>query len=204
MEEFTVNLSSCACSLGNSGTKSLMRSISRHVDPHRTVKTHINMLLERSEIYEEDASHIAELLNNTSIVHTLTMNCNPLGDKGLQSISKSLKKNTSLTVLSVGKCNISDTGVASLAEALKVNTTLKRLNIDDNDAITDSGLRCLAGVLSRNSDLEELDIPRHLRVDIARDIINCERQRCGLTYIQVNGQYKEYIRNLGCATRTVV
>ena len=44
---FTVNLNSC--SLGDAGTKSLMRSISRHIDPHSTVNTHLDLLLEENK-----------------------------------------------------------------------------------------------------------------------------------------------------------
>ena len=50
---FTVNLNSC--SLGDAGTKSLMRSISRHIDPHSTVNTHLDLLLEENKIHEEGA-----------------------------------------------------------------------------------------------------------------------------------------------------
>ena len=53
-----------SCSLGDAGTKSLMQSM----DPHSTVNTHLDILLESNEIHEEDASHIAEVLNRTSIL----------------------------------------------------------------------------------------------------------------------------------------
>ena len=86
---FGVDLTSC--SLGDAGTKSLMRSISRHTDPHSTVNTHLNMWLERNEIHEEGASHIAEVQNNTSVVNGLWLHGNPIGDKGLQTIFNSPK-----------------------------------------------------------------------------------------------------------------
>ena len=85
-KEFRVDLYNCF--LGDAGTKSLMQSICRSVDPHRTVNTHLVM---RLGIHEEGASHIAELLNSTSIVSTLKLGGNPIGDKGLQTIFDALK-----------------------------------------------------------------------------------------------------------------
>ena len=60
---FKVDLNSC--SLGDAVTKSLMHSISRHIDPHSAVNTHLDMELGRNEIHEEGASHIAEVQKNT-------------------------------------------------------------------------------------------------------------------------------------------
>ena len=87
-KEFKVNLSNC--SLGEAGTKSLMCSISRHVDCHSKVNRHLNMDLIRNEIHEEGASHIANLLNSTIIVSTLRILDNPLGTKGIKSIFNAL------------------------------------------------------------------------------------------------------------------
>ena len=182
---FKVDLSHC--SLGDAGTKSLMRSISRHIDPHSTVNTLLSMWLERNEIHEEGASHIAEVLNNTSIVSGLRLRDNPIGDKGLQTIFNSLKQNNTLKILNVSGCGMTDAGVPSLAEAMNINTTLKGLYINGNDAITDNGLSCLVEVLSRSSRLVELVIPGRLKVDEVRKTINEARERSGLEAIKVNG-----------------
>ena len=93
---FRVALNSC--SLGDAGTKSLMCSIIyiRHIDPHSIVNTHLNVVLFYNEIHEESASHIAEVLNNTSIVRGLLLSFNPMCDKGLQTIFNSLKQNNTL------------------------------------------------------------------------------------------------------------
>ena len=98
-EVFEVNLDSCA--LGDAGTKNLMRSISRHRDPHSpsTVNPHLDMWLRWNEIHEEGASHIAEVLNNTSVLHGLWLTGNSIGDKELQTIISSLKQNNTLKVL---------------------------------------------------------------------------------------------------------
>ena len=85
-KEFEVNLSNC--SLGDAGTKSLMCSIRRHIDNHSTVNRHLYMDLGSNDIHEEGASHIADLLNSTSIVSTCTLRLvgNRIGAKGIKSL----------------------------------------------------------------------------------------------------------------------
>ena len=183
-KEFIVNLNNC--SLGDAGTKSLMCSISRHINPHSTVNRHLNMYLRNNEIHEEGASHIADLLNNTSTVSTLWLDGNPIGDLGLLSIFNILKANKTLKWLRVASCSMTDTGVSSLASALNTNNTLERLDIRNNDAITENGLTCLVEVLSRSSGLVKLLIPR---LDKVRKTINEARQRSGLAAIEVNSKY---------------
>ena len=187
VKEFRVILYNC--SLGDAGTKSLMCSISRHIDPHSTVNRHLIMDLMSNEIHEEGASHIADLLNSTSRVSTLRIYGNPIGDLGLQSIFNILKVNKTLKGLSVARCSMTDTGVASLASALNTNNTLETLHIYGNNAITENGLTCLVEVLSRSSGLVELFIPRCLGVDKVRKTINKARQRSGLAAIRVYGKY---------------
>ena len=236
---FTVDLNSC--SLGDAGTKNLMSGISRHIIvPHNT---HLGIVLRSNEIHEEGASHIAEVLHNTSIVSALwlgvnpigdkglqtifnglkqnntlkrldvsrcgitdvgvvsslaeTMNIlnakienleisgNPIGDKGLQAIFNCLKQNNSLKVLDISHCGMTDAGVSSLAEAMNINTALERLYMYGNDAITDNGLICLVKVLSRNSRLVRLRLPRHLKVNEVSKTINEARERRGLEVMEL-------------------
>ena len=172
------------CSLGDTGTKSLMQSIYRSIDPHSTVYTHLDMSLESNEIHE-GASHIAEVLNSTSIVSTLLLYGNPIGDKGLQTIFDALKRNKTLKCLNVSYCGMTDTGVASLADALHTNNTLETLYINDNEAITKNGLTCLVEPLSRHSGMVSLFIADHLGVYKVRKIINEARKRNGLPDINV-------------------
>ena len=176
------------CSLGDAGTKSLMRSISRHIDPHSTVNTHLNIVLERNEIHKEGASHIAEILKSTGIVRELWLghtSGNPVGDDGLQTIFNSLKQNNTLKILNISFCGMTDAGVPSLAKAMNINTTLERLSIYGNDTITDNGLTCLMEVLSRCSRLVALGISSHLKVDEVRKTINEARERSGLEAVEV-------------------
>ena len=104
-----------------------MDSISRHIDRHSAIKTHVDMSLKKNEIHEEGASYIAELLNNTRIVSAMSLGNNPIHDKGLQTIFYSLKRNNTLKVLDVSHCCMTEAGLPSLAEAMKLNTTLEKL-----------------------------------------------------------------------------
>ena len=145
------------CSLGDAGTKSLMRYISRHVDPHSTVSTHLDMGLGLNEIHEEGASHIAEVLDNTNIVSRLRLYRNPIGDEGLQTIFNRLKQNNTLKTLNVSYCDMTDAGVPSLAEAMNINTTLESLDICDNP-IGDKGLQTIFNGLKQNNTLRFLNV----------------------------------------------
>ena len=187
VKEFAVNLDSC--SLGDAHIKSLMRSISRHINPHSTVNTHIIIRLDYNDIHEEGASHVADMLNSTSIVSALYLYGNPIGDKGLQTIFNTLKQNKTLKLLNIAGCGMTDTGIASLADALKSNNTLETLYINGNNEITDKGLTCLTEVLSSSSALVQLVIPFHSAVDEVRKTINEARQRSGLAAIGVYSKY---------------
>lgn len=159
---FKVDLDNC--SLGDGGTKSLMKSILQSINQHSTGNTHLVTSLWMNEIHE-DALHIAELLNSTGIVSALWLGGNPIGGKGLQAIFDALKHNKAVKIQSVSYCGVTDTGLASLAEALQTNNTLERLYIG-NSTITESGLTYFIDVLSRNlnSGLVELWMPVHLAV----------------------------------------
>ena len=187
VKEFTVYLNSC--SLGDAHIKSLMHSISRHINPHSTVNTHIDMWLANNDFHEEGASHVADMLNSTSIVSKLFLYNNPIGGKGLQTIFNALKQNKTLKCLNIDRCGMTDTEMASLADALKSTNTLERLYINGNKEITDKGLTCLTEVLSSSSALVRLRIPKHLAVDEVSKTINEARQRSGLADIEVYSKY---------------
>ena len=188
VKQLTVYLTGCL--LGDAGTKSLIQSICRSVDPHSPVNTHVSIHLWYNGIHEEGASHIAEVLNRTGIVSMLSLCHNPIGDKGLQTIFDTLKQNNTLKYLNVAYCEMTDTGVASLADALHTNNTLETLYIYGSYA-TENGLTCLVEVLSGYSGLVELGLPNHLRSSVykMKKTINESRKRSGLAAIVVFSKY---------------
>jgi Ran GTPase-activating protein (RanGAP) involved in mRNA processing and transport len=108
-------------------------------------------------IHKEGASHIAQLLNSTSIVSSLWLLGNPIGDKGLQTIFDALKHNQSLKCLSVYACGMIYTGVASLADALHTNNTLETLDISLSK-ISPEGASYIAAVLNGTNVLSDLNM----------------------------------------------
>ena len=187
-KKFRVYLSNC--SLGDAGTKSLMNSISRHIDQYSTVNTYLDLNLSRNNIQEKGASYIADQLNSNRMVSMLWLHGNPIGDKGLQNIFNALKPNKTLKRLDISYCNMTDTGVDSLATALNVNYTLETIYIFGNDAMTNNGLARLVEVLSRNplTRLVALWISSHFGVDQVEKTINEARQIRGLAAIKVYGK----------------
>ena len=188
-----VKLNLYNCSLGDTGIKSLIHSISRYVNPCSTAKSYLNMWLGHNDITEDGVSHIADMLTSTSIVSTLWLYGNPIGDKGLQTIFNALKQNKTLKYLNIGICRMTDTGIASLAECLKTNNTLEELDISGNEEVTEEGLKCLVQALSGSSGIVELVMPIRLRVDEVKKTINDARRRSGLVAIEVS--VGEFIAN---------
>ena len=56
-----------------------------------------------------------------------------IGDEGAQSLSESLKFNSTLTSLTLAWNNIGSSGAQSLSESLKFNSTLTTLHLLDNN-----------------------------------------------------------------------
>ena len=136
---------------------------------------------------------LADVMSTNKTLETVRIGYNKLGDRGITLLSGVLKQNNALKCLTVAGCGMTDTGVASLADALHTNNTLETLRIDGNDTLTENGLTCFVEVLSRNSGLVTLWLPRHLRssMDKVQKSINEARKRSGLTAIEVDGKYFE-------------
>ena len=184
VEKFRVSLYNCT--IGDAGAKNLMQDICRSLGPDSRVNIHLDLSLRINKIHEEGASHIAEVLNRTSVISRLQLGDNPIGDRGLQPIFDALKQNTTLKYLDIDGCDMTDAGVASLAYGLYTNNTLEELHLQGNGAVTDEGISCLADALSRNSTLVKLEVPHHLGVITVRKIINEAKGRNGLPDIEIN------------------
>ena len=153
---FQVDLDNC--SLGDTGTKSLMQSIYKDINPCTVICTYLIMYLNDNDIGEEGASHIAEMLSKTRIVRNLSLKNNPgISDAGATLIAKSVKQNNVLKTLSLSKCGITSKGTKDIAVAITEHPSLKRLLIHNN-AFGDEGVAHLAEGLKHNQTLKYLDI----------------------------------------------
>ena len=153
---FQVDLDNC--SLGDTGTKSLIQSICRDINPCTVIHTHLIMYLNDNEINEEGASHIAEMLSKTRMVRNLSLKNNPgISDVGTTLIAKGVKQNSVLKSLSLSKCGITSKGVKNLAVAIAEHPSLKTLLIHNN-GLGDEGVTYIAESIKHNQTLKHLDI----------------------------------------------
>ena len=165
-----------------------MCSLSRKTDSDVDVCPNIGLDLCGNEICERGASYISKALQNTNILVALWLSFNPIGDHGLQTIFRGLKKNKTLKNFSIAKCCMTDIGMTSLAETIRINKSIVNLDINHNDDITDKGLLCLVQVLSTNSTIKllKLRIPDD-KANAVWTNVNQSRGKLGLKLIQVNG-----------------
>ena len=80
-----------------------------------------------------------------------------IGSSGTQSLSESLKFNSTLTTLYLSGNNFGDEGTQSISESLKFNSTLTTLNLYGN-YIGSSGTQSISESLKFNSNLTTLHL----------------------------------------------
>ena len=93
----TVDLYSC--SIGDQGCKFLVRGLCKCLNAQSKITSQLNLNLSVNDIHEEGIHHIAQLLQNTSVVRKLELTNNPIGDGGLKRLCEALSTNTTLEEL---------------------------------------------------------------------------------------------------------
>ena len=155
---FRVSLGSC--SLEDTGTKILMQSFCRNLVPHSAneLTGHIYLCLDHNEITNNGALYIADALKTTTALKRLNLWGNPIGDKGLQSITEALITNTSLITLDLFQCKLKITkeNGPTLIEMLQRNRSLRELHLSYSSAITDSEVTFIVEGLKENTTLKAL------------------------------------------------
>ena len=149
----TVNLG--GCSIGDQGCKFLVRGLYKCLNTQSNITSQLNLHLSINDIHEEGIHHIAQLLQNTSVVRELVLDGNHIGDidAGLKRLCEALFTNTTLEELHLSYCSINSGPL--LGQLLSENTSLHYLNLQGNK-ITDC---CsIAAGLSRNRTLRELQM----------------------------------------------
>ena len=149
----TVDLDGCSigCSIGDQGCKFLVRGLSKCLNAQSKITSQLNLDISSNDIHEEGIHHIAQLLQNTSVVRELVLTHNPIGDGGLKRLCEALSTNTTLEKLRLAYCSINSGPL--LGQLLSENTSLHRLSLSSNE-ITD--YRSVAAGLSKNRTLREL------------------------------------------------
>ena len=80
-----------------------------------------------------EAKMFSGIIQYNSVLHTLNIAHNELGDSGIAEISESLKKNRVLHTLDLSHNDITCKGAKKLVETLQDNKVLKTLNISNNN-----------------------------------------------------------------------
>ena len=118
---------------------------------------HISYVKLETGIWKYHVESLSKALSvNSSLTH-LDLMGNSIGDSGTASLCQALAVNSSLTNLNLGWNYISDSGAASLSQALAVNSSLTKLDLSGN-SISDSGAASLSQALEVNSSLANLDL----------------------------------------------
>ena len=156
--EFNVNLDTCF--VGDAGTKILMQSLCRSLDPHSKITGHLCLILDFNGITEVGASYIAEVLRTTSALRKLNLWFNPICSKVLQSITDALITNTSLIKLDLRSCSltITEENGPTLTRMLQRNKTLRELDLSRNSNLSDHQASFIINGLKENTTLKTLDL----------------------------------------------
>ena len=115
--------------------------------------------LQNNYIHEDGAASIAKVLQcDSSVITSLNLNSNPIGGKGLQSISEALITNMSLVELDLHHCSLvmSEENGQVVTEMLCKNKSLRRLDLSYNSGVSETGLYYILEGLTNNSTLKEL------------------------------------------------
>ena len=102
-------------------------------------------------ITEIEAKTFSKVIHCNSVLHTLNIAQNELGDDGIAIISESLKENTMLHTLNLSYNDITHAGAKELAGAIQINEVLKNLNISNNNICGEGAVAIL------NSNLQKLN-----------------------------------------------
>ena len=166
-DEFRVDLRDC--SIDDHKCQCLTRCLCRCPVPNSTATGWLHIDLLGNDVRERGAQCIADVLQNTSIVHTLILGCDDLSGSniipecGLKCILDSLLTNCSLVSLKLSGsffCNdvlkITQESGPILCQMLQRNKTLTELVLSGNSGVSDTGAFFIAEGLKLNTSLRTL------------------------------------------------
>lgn len=126
--------------------------------------------LDNCAIGDEGAEEVGRALEDS------TRNCkklylvgNNIGDRGIMSIAKALRTNSTLTYLNLGMNKIGNEGAKEIATALKSNATLQTLSLARN-SVAIEGATAIATALETNCTLSNLYLDNNVGSTILAQI----------------------------------
>ncbi|KAF8957929.1 hypothetical protein BGZ46_002072, partial [Entomortierella lignicola] len=138
----------------------LSRDFIRLSNLHPRSSSHLQMLslgMNATPISASDFRVLVNSLKIDSILTTLDLQNNSLGNRGAVALSEALKTNTVLVALDLRNNLIETEGTVALTEALKINTTLTTLDLRRNP-VGRLGALALSDVLETNTTLTSLNL----------------------------------------------
>ena len=109
------------------------------------------------------ARYIGELLHVNSVLRTLKMGWNNIGDSGITVIARTLGRSR-IKKLNVRFCEITVTGAKELALGLSLNFSITELDVCDNP-ITVEGARIVLQSAVNNGVCEEINMDSNYATD---------------------------------------
>ena len=105
------------------------------------------------------AQRIGRALAENTVLKTLTINGNHIGERGVEHICAGLRTNRTLTELNLCGNQVGDTGAAALARIIQPNAhpALVKLDLRHND-ISDIGFASIASSIAEGGRLTSLDL----------------------------------------------
>ena len=118
------------------------------------------LYLDGHSLSQSSAAAMSDVIaNNASTLEEVYLDCNKLGDNGLEKLSESLKLCRKLRVLSLSSNGLTSRSGATLSDVLCKLPTLERLDVNGNQ-LGDSGMEQLAHGLQFCTCLQRLDISK--------------------------------------------
>ena len=154
--------------------------------------TLIELYMEGCHISSESAVKLAAALCENTILRSLNLTNNPIGEhvEGVTAVAKMLAENKTLTNLYLRICHISSEGAVELAAALNKNSTLKSLYLDHN-LIGVKGASSMSDMLQHNTSLEKLYLDDDsVGEEGVHQLINSLKHNQTLSRLRLPGKYK--------------
>ena len=121
-------------SISDQGCKFLVKGLSKCFTNTAEPTSQLSVSLIENDIHEEGVHHLAQLLNNSSMVYDLDLSKNPIGEGGLISLCDALSTNTTVKVLKLCSCSLvsNEENGLSLCRLLSTNTSLSYFDLSNN------------------------------------------------------------------------
>ncbi|KPI88433.1 putative paraflagellar rod component [Leptomonas seymouri] len=136
-----------------------IRSILPSIENNARDVTAIDFSSNKVVVNDDSAWLLSQALCSNTVVRSLNLSHNTIGDKGAAYLATLFRQNASLTHLDLSSNSIGNRGTQALCEALYVNHGLQVLNLSNNMMDLD-GVNTFTDVLRKNHTLREVNLTK--------------------------------------------